>query len=94
MSWTKVAKPSGTNWTKLAKPITNWSKITKSSGTAWTKITKPSTGISGGSVAGNPIGLLLALTYATATGGTATGTKWTKLSKASGTSWTKITKPT
>jgi hypothetical protein len=55
----------------------------------WTKIAKPTLATSNIS-AGNPIGLLLALTYATASGGS--GTSWTKLTKASGTSWTKLTK--
>lgn len=73
--------------------MTTWTKITKASGTSWTKLAKPSTTNSGGVSVGNPIGLLLALTYATASDGSG-GTSWTKLTKASGTSWTKITKAT
>lgn len=65
---------------------TNWTKISKASGTSWTKITKPS---NSAPRVGSPIGLLLALTYATSS-----GTSWTKIAKASGTSWTKITKAT
>lgn len=67
--------------------MTNWTKITKPSGTSWTKLTKPT--VVNGPAVGSPIGLLLALTYATSPGST-----WTKITKASGTNWTKISKAT
>lgn len=66
--------------------MTTWTKVTKASGTNWTKIAKPATS---GTKRGSPIGLLLALTYATSAGIT-----WTKVAKASGTTWTKVTKAT
>lgn len=66
--------------------MTTWNKVTKASGTSWTKIAAPSIG--GTSVPGSPIGLLLALTYATAI---STGI-WTPITKATGTVWNKITK--
>ena len=66
--------------------MTTWTKITKAANTSWTKLAKPTTQVQ---ASGSPIGLLLALTYATTT-----GTNWTKITKASGTSWTKITKAT
>lgn len=72
---------------------TSWNKVTKATGTPWTKIPKAvSTGSGGGTInVGNPIGLLLALTYATSS--TVPGHEmWTKINKASGTAWTKITK--
>ena len=65
---------------------TTWNKVNKATGTSWTKVANPS----GSNIsAGQSIGLLLALTYATATGGI-----WTKISKATSTSWNKVTKAT
>lgn len=51
--------------------------------TTWTKIPNPSstTPVEGGT----PIGLLLALTYASSI-----GTQWTQIINPSGTSWTPI----
>lgn len=66
-----------------------WTKITKATGTSWTKRPKPSDEVT--ITGGNPIGLLLALTYSS-TPTKVTG--WTKITKPSGTSWTKITKAT
>lgn len=54
--------------------------------TTWTTIPKAS----GGSGGGTPIGMLLALTYASGGGGSI----WTTITKASGTSWTTIPKAT
>jgi hypothetical protein len=72
---------------------TSWTKVTKASGTSWTKISKATNADhTVSTVVGSPIGLLLALTYAT-TSSVATGI-WTDIPKASGTSWTKITKAT
>lgn len=62
--------------------------------TTWTDI--PKVGTSGGSqvfTGGEPIGLLLALTYTTVTQIPAT-TLWTDIQKAAGTSWTDIPKAT
>lgn len=67
--------------------MTTWTKISKPS-TSWTKIAKPSGGT--GTSAGTPIGLLLALTYATGV----VASNWTKITKPSGTVWTKISKAT
>lgn len=66
---------------------TTWTKVNKASGTSWTKIPKAvgNTTFTGG----DPIGLLLALTYTTSTTDV-----WTKITKASGTSWAKVSKPT
>lgn len=63
-----------------------WTKVTKATGTSWTAITEPS---NAAPPMGSPIGLLLALTYATST-----ATNWNKISKATGTSWTTISKAT
>ena len=66
--------------------MTTWINITKATGTTWTKratinaATPPK---------GQPIGLLMALTYATSR-----STDWTKITKATGTSWTNIPKAT
>ena len=65
---------------------TNWTKVNKASGTSWTKVSKPTYKVS---TNGSPIGLLLALTYATTA-----GTQWTKVNKASGTAWAKLNKAT
>ena len=64
-------------------------QIRRDTGTNWTKIASPAgdTPATGG---GEPIGLLLALTYS----GTPAVFNWSKIIKASGTSWTKITKAT
>lgn len=67
-----------------------WTKIAKAAGTSWTKIAKAGTQTT--VTAGTPIGLLLALTYATSNN--VTTTTWTKSAKSSGTAWTKIAKAT
>lgn len=66
--------------------MTTWTKQTKASGTSWTKVILPK---SSSPAKGSPIGLLMALTYATSN-----STTWTKISKATGTTWTKVTKAT
>lgn len=96
-TWTKTSKATGTSWSKTAKATsTSWSKTSKASGTSWAKT--PKAVLAGGSSTispGTPIGLLLALTYASSSGGGVTpGTSWSKLSKSSGTSWTKTPKAT
>lgn len=96
MTWTKVTKASGTSWTKLTKATKSWTKVTKASGTSWTSIPKATIPGAGGAITpGQPIGLLLALTYATSSsGGGTAGTSWSTISKATGTSWTKLAKAT
>lgn len=62
--------------------------------TTWNKVPKPSGGTPAVTIqAGEPIGLLLALTYATSsiTPGTSA---WTKVAKQTSTAWTKVTKAT
>lgn len=64
---------------------------------AWVRIPKPTRG--GTSVlsysGGEPIGLLLALTYSSITGVSSTaGTDWTKVAKPTVSGWSKIAKPT
>ncbi len=66
--------------------MTTWTKVPKATGTTWTKTAKPPTVVQ---VTGSPIGLLLALTYATSA-----GTLWTKVTKATSTVWTKVPKAT
>ena len=75
---------------------TTWNKVTKASGTSWTKIAKATNTATGGATinVGNPIGLLLALTYSTSSSVPGNVGGWNKITKASGTSWTKITKAT
>lgn len=72
-----------------------WIDTPKPAGTSWTDIPKPT--LSSGSVvistAGVPIGLLLALTYAT-TSSVTTQRSWTDIPKPSGTVWTDIPKAT
>ncbi len=65
-----------TTYTKIAKPV----------GTAYTNVANATKGLS---IQGSPIGLLLALTYATSQ-----GTPYTKVANATGTIYTKITKAT
>ena len=72
--WTDTAKPAGTSWTDIPKPILiSGSKII--------------------SQVGVPIGLLMALTYAT-TSSITTQSSWTDVPKPSGTTWTDIIKAT
>lgn len=72
-----------TTWTNIAKPV----------GTSWTAIPKaPSSNSTQNITAGQPIGLLLALTYATAS--SVNTSLWTDIPKATGTSWTNIPKAT
>ena len=71
-----------------------WTKVTKASGTNWTSILAAELGASSViSTAGGPIGLLLALTYAT-TSSITSGFQWTRLVKPASTSWTNIAKAT
>ena len=74
---------------------TAWTKIAKASGQSWTKVAKAVDSSGGGSsiVIGTPIGLLIALTYATASSTPGTSL-WTKVLKASGQVWTKVAKAT
>lgn len=60
--------------------------------TTWNKVPKATSGSSSTTNPGNPIGLLLALTYATTN--TISTSMWTKITKATNTTWTKITKAT
>ena len=70
---------------------TTWTKVGENS-SSWTGVPKAQfASIASGSV-GEPIGLLLALTYATST--SIIIDPWTDISKASGASWTKIAKAT
>lgn len=68
---------------------TNWTKVSKATNTGWTKIATPSNELT--IAAGQPIGLLLALTNPSIT---TIVSGWTKVLKATGTVWTKITKAT
>lgn len=67
-----------------------WTNVPKASGTIYTKVPKASFASTNSIQAGNPIGLLLALTYSNSASVLSAG--WTKVSKAAGTGWTKITK--
>lgn len=65
----------------------SWTKVAKPTSTTWNTVAKPVhpfvlTG-------GEPIGLLLALTYSYV----AEGDAWTKVTKPASTTWTKIAKP-
>lgn len=73
--------------------VTSWTNISKPVGTAYTNIPKALgttsvVGIGGG----DPIGLLLALTYSRVQ--IVTTGIWNDISKASGTAWTDIPKAT
>ena len=68
-----------------------WTNIAKATGTSWTNITKVQSPTTVSQV-GVPIGLLLALTYATTT--QSGDNLWTNIAKASGTSWTSVSKAT
>lgn len=73
---------------------TTWTDIPKASGTPFTSI--PRIGTSGSSSVysgGDPIGLLLALTYTTITVVDGS-TSWTDIAKAANTSWSDIPKAT
>lgn len=61
--------------------VRTWTKITKATQMGGSQTTNP----------GNPIGLLLSLTYATSNTISVGG--WKKITKATGTAWNKITKP-
>lgn len=63
-----------------------WTKITKASVISWTNISKA--GSENVVHAGQPMGLLLSITYPSQT----VISGWHDITKASGTSWTKITK--
>lgn len=72
---------------------TTWTTISKPSVTSWTNIPKaPSPDKTTTIIAGNPIGLLLALTYAAPS--SFTTSLWTDIPKANGTVWTNIPKAT
>lgn len=73
MVWTKINKPTGQNWTGIAKP-------------------SESSLVQFGGPAGQPIGLLLALTYAGQATSVLTG--WTDIAKPTLSTWTSVPKPT
>lgn len=62
--------------------MTTYTKVANPSGTSYTKVSNPTPY---NLVKGNPIGLLLSLTYAYATGNV-----YTKVGNASGTVYTKV----
>lgn len=67
---------------------TIYTKVPKATGTSYTKVLTSTKNMS--QAVGSPIGLLLALTYATAI----VTSIYTKVSKASGTVYTKVAKAT
>jgi hypothetical protein len=73
--------------------VTTWNPVTKASGTSWTDVPKstvPSQTVVN-DVIGVPIGLLLALTYSTASSVMSGG--WKNISKAAiPNSWTNVPK--
>lgn len=74
---------------------TTWTPISKASGTGWTNVPKAAipSQTTANIVPGNPIGLLLALTYATASSFTFGG--WTDVPKSTTpNSWTNVPKAT
>ena len=76
--------------------VTTWNPVTKpSTPSSWTNVPKAAVPASGSVniVAGNPIGLLLALTYATASSFSFSG--WNNVSKAiTPNYWTSVPKAT
>jgi len=75
-----------TSWTKLSGNNASWSNIAKP---------LPTTSVvTGGFSGGDPIGLLLALTYSTSTVTSVVTGIWSDVAKASGTNFTKIPKAT
>lgn len=71
-----------TSWTKLSDNAASWTGVPKAASAITTVNIVP----------GNPIGLLLALTYATAS--SYTTDTWTDITKAMGTAYTKVAKAT
>jgi hypothetical protein len=73
--------------------VTNWTDINKASGTSYTAIPKPTNGSASQVFSGGePIGLLMALTYTTVS--SVMTSMWTDISKPSGLTWTDIPKAT
>jgi len=68
---------------------TTWTQVLKAVGTSWTQVPKASQ-MAPTFTGGEPIGLLMALTYTIVTQPSA----WTKINKASTTAWSKIPKAT
>ena len=71
---------------------TTWTNVVKASGNSYTKVAKPVFSSIASQSSGSPIGLLLALTYAS--GVVTTTDPWTHVVKASGNVWTDIAKAT
>ena len=69
---------------------TNWTNIAKPGAASWTDVPKPQGDTTVNIFAGNPIGLLLALTYAA--NSSYSNSPWTDVPKASGTTWTDVPK--
>ncbi len=92
-NWINIPKKTGTSWNNVTKATGSWSNVSKAVGTGWIGVSKPVdiTGGGGTLTVGSPIGLLLALTYAT--GGSTPGTsRWVNVSKAPSRVWTNIPK--
>lgn len=72
--------------------MSTWTKVAKPTGTTWTPVAKPTLATTNSYSGGEPIGLLLALTYSTVT--TILTSEWTNVTKPTTASWTPISKPT
>lgn len=69
-----------------------WTSVNKPTGDNWTGVPKPSESSVITSSGGEPIGLLMALTYTTMSSSVISG--WTDISKPISSVWTLIAKPT
>lgn len=68
----------------------SWTKVTNPNTNNWTKTTNPASGATTINV-GNPIGLLLALTYASSS--SFVNDHWNKTTNPTVNNWTKVTNP-
>lgn len=95
--WTNISEASGTPWAGVSEAQgTPWTDISKASGSLWSDISKPepiSSIITEVSSGGEPIGLLLALTYSTIVITSVVTQKWSSVAGFT-TPWTDIPKAT
>lgn len=91
MTWTKVAKPErGISngqpiaagfflYLTYATAVDDWNDVAKPTGDTWVDVPKPTGNVNENIFAGEPIGLLLALTYAEDS--SFTSQEWTNVPK-------------
>lgn len=95
-NWNPLTKTTGTSYTAIAKPLTTFTTVGKAVGTTYTSVAKPTPTVSSvvSFTGGDPMGMLLALTYTVSTVTSVVTDGYTYLNKTAGTTYTLVPKAT